>query len=84
MEAGRADRRFDTRDRSYMATLAQILELQSVLLVESTLPGDMTIAEWRRRRPQRATGRCFRLAKLASEQLAAPDRNLRNRGSDQG
>ena len=67
-----------------MATLAEILELQSVLLVESTLPGDMTIAEWRYRRPRRTGRRRFRLSKLASEQLAAPNRDLRNRGADQG
>ena len=30
--------------------LAQMLERQSVLLVEATLPADMTIAEWRRTR----------------------------------
>jgi hypothetical protein len=36
-----------------MPSLTQILEQQSVLLVESTLPGDMTIDEWRRRRVRR-------------------------------
>jgi len=33
--------------------LAHILERQSVLLVEATLPADMTIAEWRRTRTRR-------------------------------
>jgi len=36
-----------------MSSLAQILEGQSVLLIESTVPADMTIAEWRRRRVRR-------------------------------
>jgi hypothetical protein len=39
-----------------MSSLTQILERQSVLLVESTLPGDMTIDEWRRRRVRRDAG----------------------------
>jgi hypothetical protein len=38
-----------------VSSLAQILEGQSVLLIESTVPADMTIAEWRRRRVRRGT-----------------------------
>jgi hypothetical protein len=33
-----------------MSSLTEILEQQSVVLVEATIPADMTIAEWRRRR----------------------------------
>jgi hypothetical protein len=33
-----------------MSPLAELLERQSVLLVEATIPADMTVAEWRRRR----------------------------------
>jgi hypothetical protein len=33
--------------------LAHTLERQSVLLMEATLPADMTIAEWRRTRTRR-------------------------------
>jgi hypothetical protein len=33
-----------------MASLTDLLERQSVLVVEATIPVDMTIAEWRRRR----------------------------------
>jgi hypothetical protein len=36
-----------------MSSLAEILERQSVLLIESTVPAEMTIAEWRRRRVRR-------------------------------
>jgi hypothetical protein len=32
-----------------MSLLTEHLERQSVLLVEATIPADMTIAEWRRR-----------------------------------
>lgn len=84
MVAGRADSRDETRDRWLMSSLAQILEGQSVLIIESTLPGDTTIAEWRRRRtrlearPRR--GRRW-LSVLAPEQLAAPDRDLGHRGT---
>jgi hypothetical protein len=84
MVAGRADSRDKTRDRWLMSSLAQILEGQSVLVVESTLPGDMTIAEWRRGRTRRDArprrGRRW-LSVLASEVLAAPDRDLGHRGA---
>jgi hypothetical protein len=33
-----------------MSSLAEHLELQSVLLVESTIPAEMTIEDWRRSR----------------------------------
>jgi hypothetical protein len=33
-----------------MSSLTEPLERRSVLLVEATIPADMTIAEWRRRR----------------------------------
>lgn len=66
-----------------MASLAEILELQSVLLVESTLPADVTIAEWRRRRTRRDARARLGLSKLASEHLAAPNRDLRHGGAYQ-
>ena len=36
--------------------LSEILERQAVLLMEATLPADMTIAEWRRSRTRRYPG----------------------------
>jgi hypothetical protein len=45
-----------------MPSLVELLERQSVLLLEATIPADMTIAEWRRRRsPAQRTGRSRRL-----------------------
>ena len=40
-----------------MSSLAELLERQSVLLVEATIPADMTIAEWRRSRSAQPAGR---------------------------
>jgi hypothetical protein len=34
------------------ATVSERVERESVLVVESTVPADMTLDEWRRRRPQ--------------------------------
>jgi hypothetical protein len=36
-----------------MSSLTEVLEQQSVVLVEATIPADMAIDEWRRRRMQR-------------------------------
>jgi hypothetical protein len=40
-----------------MPSLSEILERQSVVLMESTVPPDLTLDEWRRRhgRPRRRT-----------------------------
>jgi hypothetical protein len=45
-----------------MSSLNDLLEQQSVVLVEATIPADMTIAEWRRRRT--SPGRPARLRRL--------------------
>jgi hypothetical protein len=33
-----------------MSSLTELLDQQSVVLMESTIPADMTVDEWRRRR----------------------------------
>jgi hypothetical protein len=43
-----------------MPSLTELLEHQSVLIVEATIPAGMTIAEWRRGRATRSPERTVR------------------------
>ena len=45
-----------------MDTLTELLDRQSVLVMEATIPADMTIADWRRSRA-RHTARPRRIAR---------------------
>jgi hypothetical protein len=47
-----------------MSSLYELLEEHSVVVVEATIPADMTIAEWRRVRNSRPPARTARLARL--------------------
>lgn len=49
-----------------MSSLAELLARQSIMVVEATIPADMTIAEWRRSRtqPPRGAGHLRRLRRI--------------------
>jgi hypothetical protein len=78
MGAGGADRTPLERDheRSPMTptpSIAQHLESQSVVVMESTIPADMTIAEWRRKRSaQRSSARRRFSSGLAAARRVVP------------
>jgi hypothetical protein len=55
-----------------MSSLAELLERQSVLLLEATIPADMTIADWRRSRSAPRTGRRRRLRRRIWLQQGGP------------
>jgi hypothetical protein len=55
MAAGRADNRapgLDHRAMTTNASISQQLERQSIVPMESTIPAEMTIEQWRRRVPR--------------------------------